>query len=154
MLFFTSIFSKVYSTAEDLIALNVRIWYTSYYNLHCILRGLKPSIFMCQVFFCSLQYCNYSRLTICSSWYFCYKHTELNTTEVCIQLGVPPLILLYSRRSIYEKQNSNQASNWWGTGVCMREEIWLQKTEMCCLHFVQMGITYLVCFKLPLSFQG
>lgn len=36
----------------------------------------------------------------------------------------------------------------------MCETIQLQKTEMCRLNSVQLGITYLVCFKLPLSFQG
>lgn len=36
----------------------------------------------------------------------------------------------------------------------MCEEIQLQKTEMYCLDSVQMGITYLVCFELPLSSKG
>lgn len=36
----------------------------------------------------------------------------------------------------------------------MCEDIQPQKTEMYCLNSVQMGITYLVCFELPLSFQG
>lgn len=36
----------------------------------------------------------------------------------------------------------------------MGEEIQLQKIEMYCMNSVQMRITYLVCFKPPLSFQG
>lgn len=38
--------------------------------------------------------------------------------------------------------------------MCISEDARLQKIEIYYLYSVQMGITYLVCFKLALSFQG
>lgn len=68
VLFFTGIFSKVYSIAEDLTALNIKI----------------PQ-YLCVRFFCL---CGTLRLTICNTWYFYYKSTKQKITEVDIQLGM------------------------------------------------------------------
>lgn len=44
---FTIMFRKIYSTAEDLIVLNIKILYIVYYNLHCSLREDDPLLFVC-----------------------------------------------------------------------------------------------------------